>query len=124
MSLNWIRTIEERIKWLFGGMTQSRTEAQRDLARLTALNESVKKALQETAEKGSSDSVHHIRPVEIEAELAKLKIDMSRGFDRGTGLGGGSDPFSPARVPRRPLPTNGSGEVALPLPEPEAENDT
>jgi hypothetical protein len=36
----------------------------------------------------------------------------------------GSDPNQPSGVPRRPLPTAGSGEIAIPLPEPEEENKT
>jgi hypothetical protein len=47
------------------------------------------------------------------------------------GLGGGSGPRGPrnydpnqtAPVPRRPLPSSGSGEIVLPLPE-SGENDT
>ncbi len=34
---------------------------------------------------------------------------------------GGSDPDQPSFVPRRPLPSAGSGAIALPLPEPETE---
>jgi len=47
-----------------------------------------------------------------------------KGLDRGSPRGGGpnrwpygSDPDNPARVPKRPLPTAGAGEVALPLPD-------
>jgi hypothetical protein len=59
-------------------------------------------------------------------EPPKEPDDYFKGLDRGNwkpqsgdpGFGpSGRDPDQPAPVPRRPLPTAGAGEVALPLPE-------
>jgi len=56
-------------------------------------------------------------PPEAPAELE----DFFRGWHRGNPRG--RDPDQPARVPRRPLPNAGAGEVALPIPKQSTENE-
>lgn len=45
------------------------------------------------------------------------------GFGSVGGSGGAGGPYQPSGVPKQPLPGAGNADVALPLPEPDPENE-
>jgi hypothetical protein len=70
---------------------------------------------------GNTEAVSFLNAAK-ETVLKWLRDNGGFGFRGGSGSGG--SPYQPSGVPNQPLPGAGSADVALPLPEPEAENDT
>jgi len=122
---------------LLGWSRRESAQAELELVRLGALNASVQTALQEASKTGHEESIRdddlckQFGPVDshvnIDAQLKELKVSLGKGDRTGRGpeQGGGqycpppfpSGPDDSSRVPRRPVPTVGDGEIALALPE-------
>lgn len=124
---------------LLAGSKRESVQAELELVRLGALNASVQSTLQETSKAQSGQwradddfLVKQFPPldahIDVEAQLKELKLSLGKSDPKDQGGGQyfappfPSGPDDPARVPRRPLPKTGGGEIALPLPEAENQN--